>query len=69
MLDPRSFALNILACNPNIANNPQAISMLNVIRSGDSIKGQEIAKNICNSMGVTEQDALNQAKQFFSLPR
>lgn len=69
MLDPRSFALNLLARNPNIANNPQAISMLNVIRSGDDAKGQEIARNICNSMGVTEQDALNQAKQFFNLPR
>lgn len=69
MFDPRSFALNILAHNPNIANNPQAISMLNVIRSGDDLKGQEIARNICNSMGVTEKDALNQAKQFFNLPR
>jgi hypothetical protein len=28
-------------------------------------KGQEIAENICKSMGVSKEDAIRQAEQFF----
>lgn len=55
----------ILKENPNIANNPNAQSMINVIQSGDEKKGQKIAENICKSMGVSKEDAIRQAEQFF----
>lgn len=48
----QQMAMKILKENPNIANNPNAQSMINVIQSGDEKKGQEIAENICKSMGV-----------------
>jgi hypothetical protein len=51
------MAMKILKENPNIANNPNAQSMINVIQSGDEKKGQEIAENICKSMGVSKEDA------------
>lgn len=36
------FALNMIQRNPNIANNPQAQTMLQVLQSGDAQKGQQI---------------------------
>lgn len=54
----QQMAMKILKENPNIANNPNAQSMINVIQSGDEKKGQEIAENICKSMGVSKEDAI-----------
>lgn len=68
MLDIRQFALNMLQRNPNVANNPQAQGYLEVIQNNDSEKGQQIAENICKSYGMTKEEALNRAKQFFGLP-
>lgn len=36
----QQMAMKILKENPNIANNPNAQSMINVIQSGDEKKGQ-----------------------------
>ena len=68
MFDPRSVALNLISRNPNLANNPQAQSFINVIQSGDSKKGEEIARNLCNTYGVTPEQAVQQAKNFFGFP-
>lgn len=67
MLDPRGFAMGLINRNPTIASNPQAQALLNVIQSGDAKKGEEIANNICASMGISQQDALQQAKSFFHI--
>lgn len=66
--DPKQMALNLLSQNPNIANNPNAQEFISVIQSGDSRRGQEIANNLCQSYGVSTEDALRQAKAFFHLP-
>lgn len=58
---------NMAMNNPAIKNNPQASNYLNVIQSGDSARGEEIARNICNSYGVTPEEAMKQAKSFFNL--
>lgn len=65
--NPRNFALGLINQNPNVANNPQAQEYLGVIQSGDAQKGTEIANNICKSYGMTPQEALERAKQFFNL--
>ena len=64
----RQLAMNLIGQNPNIANNPQAKQMLDVIQSGNSQEGQRIADNLCNTMGVSREDALRKAKQFFHIP-
>lgn len=48
----QQMAMKILKENPNIANNPNAQSMINVIQSGDEKKGQaqiqyDMATNTC----------------------
>lgn len=61
------FAATLLQQNPNIASNPQAQALMSAIKSGDSEQGALIARNICNTMGMSEDEALRQAKQFFGI--
>lgn len=53
--------------NPNIANNPRNKAMLEAIQNGDSVKGEQLANNLCQSYGVTREQALAQAKQYFHI--
>lgn len=64
----RGFALQMLQNNPNIANNPEAQQLLEVIKSGDDQRGQQVADNICKTYGISREDAIMQAKRFFNLP-
>lgn len=68
MVDIRNMALNLLSKNPSISNNPNAQEFINVIRSGDSARGEQIAQNLCNTYGVSKEDAVKNAKSFFNLP-
>lgn len=67
MFDMRSFALNLLSQSPNIRSNPQMQDMLQVIQSGDSVRGQQIAENLCNTYGISKEDAISNARNFFRL--
>lgn len=66
--DPRQMAMNLISQNPNIANNPNAQEFIKVIQNGDSERGQQIADNLCQSYGMTRDEALKNAKSFFNLP-
>lgn len=63
----KNFAMNLIRNNPQIANNPNANEMLNVIQNGDNARGQQIAENLCKTYGMTPEQALSQAKQFFGI--
>ena len=67
MFDTISFALNLLSQNPNIRSNPQMQNMLQVIQSGDSVRGQQIAENLCSTYGISKEDAISNARNFFHL--
>lgn len=64
----KDFAVNLINKNPQIANNPNAKGMLQAIQNGDNAKGEQIARNLCNSYGITPDQAVQQAKRFFNLP-
>ena len=64
----KDFALNMINGNPQIANNPNAKEFLNVIRNNDDVRGKQIAQNLCDSYGLTTDQAVQQAKRFFGLP-
>ena len=68
MPNPMQFVQNVVRNNPQLQSNPQAQQMLNVIMSGDSVRGQQIAQNLCKSMGITPEDAVTNAKRFFNMP-
>ncbi len=63
-----SQALEQLKSSPNVSNNPMAQGMVDLIESGDSARGEQMAKNLCESMGLTQDEALKQAKAFFGIP-
>ena len=60
-----NFALGMISKNPQIANNPNAQEMINVIQSNDFKRGQQIAQNLCKSNGITPEEAVKQARGFF----
>ena len=62
-----NLAMTMISNNPQIANNPQAKSMIEVIQSGDAERGRQIAENLCNTYGVSKEDAVKQAKSFFKI--
>ena len=45
MFDPRMFAMNVLRQNPSIAQNQRNQDLLQVIQSGDTTRGQQLAEN------------------------
>ncbi len=55
----------LLQRNPQIQTNPLAKNMMNVLQNGDAAKGEEIARNLCQSYGVSPEQAYNMAMQFF----
>lgn len=52
------FAMNMLKQNPNVVRNPQAQAMLQVLQSGDAQKGQQIVQNLCQTYGITPEEAV-----------
>lgn len=67
MMNFQAMALDMIRRNPQIANNPNAQELLNVIQSGDQKKGEEIASNLCETYGISRDDAVQKAKQFFNI--
>lgn len=65
IIDP--MLKNLVASNPAIKDNPMTAGMMDVLESGDAKRGEQMAENICNSMGVTKDEALNQARRFFGM--
>lgn len=62
-----NFAMNILMKNPNVANNPQAQQLIQMIQNGDSAHGEKMAENLCETYGMTKDQALTEAKKFFGI--
>lgn len=63
----RDVALNLIQRNPNVANNPAAQNYISVIRSGDNNTGSTIANNLCETYGVSKEEAVAKAKEFFGI--
>ena len=64
----KDFAVSLIGQNPQVANNPNAQEMIRAIQNGDNVKGEQIARNLCDSYGITPDQAVQQAKRFFNLP-
>lgn len=61
------MALRQLAGRPEVAGNPLAQEWMEVIRTGDARRGEEIARNLCDNSGVTVEQALDEARRFFKI--
>ena len=63
----RDIALSIISNNPSFANNPRAQEYISIIKNNDSQRGNEIAQNLCATYGMSVDQAVCQAKQFFGI--
>lgn len=61
------WAINLISKNPNIANNPRAKEYIQIIQNGDSSRGEEIANNLCQTYGMSREDAIASARNFFGI--
>ena len=66
-INPMQFAMSMLQSNPNLQNNPQAKGLMDIIQSGDSARGKQMAENLCKTYGVTPDQALQDARKFFHI--
>ena len=66
--NPAQMAMNLINQNPKVAANPQAQELMQIIKSGDSARGEQMANNILSSYGITKEQGLSDAKKFFGLP-
>lgn len=57
----------ILQRAPEIKSNSQAMGYLDVISSGDSKRGAEVADNLCKTYGMTREQMLSEAMKFFGI--
>lgn len=49
--------------NPEAINNPRSQSLLNILKAGNEQRGIEAAENIIKSMGLSREEAIQQATQ------
>lgn len=66
-ISPIQSMVNMIRANPAIADNPQMQAYIDVLESGDSKRGEELANNLLETYGMTKEDALAQAKAFFHI--
>lgn len=59
-----SMAMNMIEKNPNLLDTPMKKAMFQALQSGDSQKGEELARNFCATYGMNPQEASQQAQQF-----
>lgn len=62
-----AFAMNLIQKNPQVANNPMAKQLIDVIQNGSDEQGRQIAENLCQTYGTTKEQALADAKKFFGI--
>lgn len=64
-----NFAQGLVRANQNnMPNAPWKDAAINAIMSGDAQAGQQIANNLMQSMGMTKEQVMEQAKKQFNFP-
>lgn len=51
--------------DPAISRNPLAREWLEIVRTGDKKRGEEVARNLLENASVTERQAIEDALRFF----
>lgn len=67
MNSPLQVMIDRIKAHPSISENPQMQAYIDVLESGDSKRGEELANNLLKTYGATREDALKDAKAFFHI--
>lgn len=63
----RNMAMSLISGNPRFKNDPTAKELIDILSSGDNARGEELANRILSERGITKDEALRQAQNFFNL--
>lgn len=62
-----NFMQQRMQSDPRFAGNQMAQEFMDILKSGDATRGAQMADNICQSYGVSREDALKQSRQYFRM--
>lgn len=62
-----NMLLDRVVSDPSYRANPRAQAIVQCIRDNDAQRGKEIASNLCQSYGMTPEQAINRAKGLFHI--
>lgn len=62
-----NFVAMKLRANPQVANTPIGQQFVQILQSGNDAAGQQLAMNICNSLGISKEQALQDARNGFHI--
>lgn len=57
----------LLQRNPALMQSQNAANIIRILQSGDAQAGEQLARNYCQSLGMTPEQAYMQVKQQFHL--
>lgn len=63
----KTYAMNMISQMPAVQSSPWAQAGIQAIQNGDTSAGVELANNLCQTYGISKEDALAQAAQYFNL--
>lgn len=61
------FAAKMLQSNPQAANSPMGQQLVQILQTGDVNAGQQLANNICQTYGVSQQEAIQKSRNYFHI--
>lgn len=67
MFDAKQFAMNFMSQNRNLPNNPMIQQCTTLIQTANAERGEEMANNILKSYGISKEEGIRMAKQFFHI--
>lgn len=56
---------NAINRNPQLSQNPQTQAIINALMNGDKATGEQLAKNYCDTYGISPDQGVQQAQNFF----
>ena len=68
-LDVNAILNQVWRSNPNLQTNANAMQMINVVQNNDQVAGEQIANNILKQYGLTKEQGMQLAQQYFSKRR
>lgn len=65
-MSPQELALKMIQNIDTSKLNPMQQNMIDILKSNDAARGEEFARNLCKTYGISEQEATVKAKELIS---
>lgn len=63
--NPQQLIMNML--QQKMGNNPMAQNMYTMLQNNDTKGLEQMARNMCKANGITPEQAIDSAKQYFKM--